>query len=161
MKRLLSLLLASSLLLCACGQTNTAPGSASGSAPAPSPAVDADPVQTILDGMTLEEKIYQLFLVTPESLTDFSGVCTAAGETTQQALQARPVGGLIYMAQNIETPEQVTKMIENSQSYSKLGLFISVDEEAAPSAASAQTTPWAPPPSRPWAKSATPPTPTT
>jgi beta-N-acetylhexosaminidase len=85
--------------------------------------------EALLAEMTLDEKIYQLFIVTPEQLTNYSGTVTQAGERTETALQEKPVGGIIYFASNLETPEQVTEMIENSQSYSKIGLFVAVDEE--------------------------------
>ena len=52
-----------------------------------------------------------------------------AGETTKTALENYPVGGFIYFSQNIESREQLTEMIANVQSYSKIPLFISVDEE--------------------------------
>ncbi len=84
--------------------------------------------QEILDSMTLAEQVYQMFIVTPETLTGVSTV-TQAGATTRAALQSRPVGGLVYFAANIVTPEQCTTMISNTQSYSKIGLFIAVDEE--------------------------------
>lgn len=91
-----------------------------------------DPTEEILASMTLEEKVAQLFIVTPEGLTGFSTV-TEAGETTRDALNQYPVGGFIYMAQNLQTPEQVRAMIENVQTYSQdrigLPLFINVDEE--------------------------------
>lgn len=82
----------------------------------------------ILSQMTLEEKIYQLFVTSPEKIT---GVETAvqAGETTKNALAAYPVGGIMYSAKNLETPQQVKTMLFNTQSYAKLGLFLSVDEE--------------------------------
>ncbi len=82
----------------------------------------------ILASMTLEEQVYQMFIVTPETLTGASTV-TQAGATTKAALQAHPVGGLVYFAANILTPEQCTTMISNTQSYSEIGLFIAVDEE--------------------------------
>jgi beta-N-acetylhexosaminidase len=85
--------------------------------------------EVLLAQMTLDEKIYQLFIVTPEQLTGYYGTVTQAGERTETALQEKPVGGIIYFASNLETPDQVTEMIENSQSYSKIGLFIAVDEE--------------------------------
>lgn len=91
-----------------------------------------DSVEEILASMTLEEKVAQLFIVTPEGLTGFSTV-TEAGETTRDALNQYPVGGFIYMAQNLQTTEQVRAMIENAQTYSHdrigLPLFINVDEE--------------------------------
>ncbi|MCD7862631.1 MAG: hypothetical protein LUG61_03740 [Lachnospiraceae bacterium] len=84
--------------------------------------------QEILADMTLWEQVCQLFIVTPELLTGVS-VATQAGETTRQALETYPVGGIVYFAANIATRDQCSTMISNSQSYSKIGLFIAVDEE--------------------------------
>ena len=84
--------------------------------------------QELLDGMTLEEKLWQMLIVTPEQLTGVD-TATRSGDATKAALEEMPVGGLIYFAKNIEDPEQITEMISNAQSYSKLGMFISVDEE--------------------------------
>ncbi|MCD8197693.1 MAG: hypothetical protein LUE24_11125 [Lachnospiraceae bacterium] len=85
-------------------------------------------VAELLAAMTLEEQICQMFIVTPEQLTGVS-VATRAGSTTQEALQTYPVGGIVYFADNLVTWEQCSEMIANSQSYSKIGLFIAVDEE--------------------------------
>lgn len=89
-------------------------------------------VEKMLQSMTLEEKIAQLYIVTPEELTGYNTV-TEAGETTKDRITSYPVGGFIYMAQNLQSPDQVKKMIENVQAYSMerigLPLFISVDEE--------------------------------
>lgn len=82
----------------------------------------------LLASMTLEEQIYQMFIVTPEQITGVS-VATQAGSATEEALQTYPVGGIVYFADNIVTREQCSEMIANSQSYSKVGLFIAVDEE--------------------------------
>ena len=84
--------------------------------------------QELLSKMTQDEKLYQLFIVTQEQLTGVSQV-TRSGETTRDAIERMPVGGVIYFERNIISPEQCSKMIENLQSYSKLGLFIAVDEE--------------------------------
>ena len=78
--------------------------------------------------MTLDEKICQLMFVTPESITN-TGAVTVAGEVTRLALEKYPVGGIVYFAQNLKSREQITSMIENTQSYSKVPLFIGVDEE--------------------------------
>lgn len=103
--------------------------------PAPTVTQPADPAlttrqqaQAILDTMTQEEKIYQLFIVTQEQLTGV-GLVTQSGETTRQAIEDYPVGGIIYFAPNLENRDQCSSMIRNIQSYSKLGLFIAVDEE--------------------------------
>ena len=84
--------------------------------------------QNMMEHMSLEEKIYQLFVVTPEQLTGVSTV-TMAGDTTRAALEAQPVGGIVFFAPNLLNREQTITMIQNMQSYSKTGLFIAVDEE--------------------------------
>ena len=61
-------------------------------------------------------------------LTGVSGV-TAAGETTRQALVDMPVGGLIYSRPNLKSRQQVCKMLSNTQSYSKIPLILTCDEE--------------------------------
>ncbi len=100
--------------------------------PTPEPTPTPDPVKVraeeLLSGMTLREKLCQLMIVRPEVLTGESPV-TAAGETTRLALETYPVGGLIYSVDNLVTQEQTREMITDTQSYSKLPLFISADEE--------------------------------
>lgn len=100
--------------------------------PTPEPTPTPDPVLTraeeLLAGMSLREKLCQLMIVRPEVLTEESPV-TAAGETTRLALEQYPVGGLIYSVDNLVTQEQTREMIENTQSYSKIPLIISADEE--------------------------------
>lgn len=85
-------------------------------------------VEKTLADMTLYEKVCQMMFVTPEKITGIGGAA-AAGDTTKQALEKYPVGGIVYFAQNLESKDQVKEMISNSQSYSKIGLFISTDEE--------------------------------
>ena len=134
---ILSLLLA----LSACGTAPEEPAlpspDAEGAAtpaptPTPEPTPTPDPVLTraeeLLAGMSLREKLCQLMIVRPEVLTGESPV-TAAGETTRLALEQYPVGGLIYSVDNLVTQEQTREMIENTQSYSKIPLIISADEE--------------------------------
>lgn len=134
---ILSLLLA----LSACGTAPEEPALPSPDAegvatpaptPTPEPTPTPDPVLTraeeLLAGMSLREKLCQLMIVRPEVLTGESPV-TAAGETTRLALEQYPVGGLIYSVDNLVTQEQTLEMIENTQSYSKIPLIISADEE--------------------------------
>ena len=93
---------------------------------------DLKQAELLLDSMSLEKKISQMFILTPEMLTG-AGTVIQAGETTRSALEKYPVGGLIYMSQNIVTEEQFTAMARNIQSYSleltSLPLFLCVDEE--------------------------------
>lgn len=89
-------------------------------------------INEVLDSMSLEEKIHQLFIITPEALTGI-GQATAAGETTKTALSEHPVGGIIYFTQNFVDEAQTKEMIANTKGFAeevcKLPLFISVDEE--------------------------------
>lgn len=82
----------------------------------------------ILDGMTLEEKVYQLFFVSPETLTGISYV-SFAGDDTHAALEAMPVGGILYERQNIQGHDQTVNMIAGAQALSKLPLLTGVMEE--------------------------------
>ena len=85
-------------------------------------------VDEILSEMTLEEKVYQMFIIRPESITDV-GTVIQAGDATKAALEQYPVGGIIYSADNLIDVEQTRTMIENTRNYSKIAPFISVDEE--------------------------------
>lgn len=87
--------------------------------------------QEILSQMTLEQKIYQMFIVTPELLTGV-GTATAAGSTTQQCIYEQPVGGMIYFGNNLVSRNQTSGMLSNTQSYAHdtgIGMFLAVDEE--------------------------------
>lgn len=84
--------------------------------------------EKILSSMTLDEKICQMMFVTPESITGV-GTCIQAGNATKEALEKYPVGGIIYFKNNVIDKAQLTTMIEKTQSYSKIPLFIGVDEE--------------------------------
>ncbi len=81
----------------------------------------------LLSSMTLTEQVYQMFIVAPEQLTGETKTTTA--DKLESALKEYPVGGLILFSANIEDPDQCTKLISDSQDYSKTNLFISVDEE--------------------------------
>lgn len=85
-------------------------------------------VKNTIQGMTLEEKVAGLFIVTPEAITGVD-VATKAGEGTKTALEKYPVGGLIYFAKNIKNEEQFREMVDNTRNYSKYDLFLTVDEE--------------------------------
>lgn len=85
-------------------------------------------VNAYVSNMTNEEKIYQMFIVDPDTLTEVPN-STEVGEITKDALKKHPVGGFIFLDENIESSTQLTKMIKDLQSASSIPLFISVDEE--------------------------------
>lgn len=92
------------------------------------PSSDAQKAQEVLSSMTEDEKIWQLFFVTPEAITNVE-TATLAGQATEKALEEYPVGGLVYFAKNLEDREQAAAMLEHTQSYSRIPLFLGVDEE--------------------------------
>ncbi len=107
----------------------------SGAGPEAEAAWQEMKIDRVLDSMTLEEKVNQLFMITPEALTGV-GTVIQAGDGTREALAEHPVGGLIYFAQNLKDPDETRTMLENTQEYasarSGFPIFLSVDEEGRP-----------------------------
>lgn len=97
-------------------------------APEPQPTPSPDPAQELLAGMTLHEKVCQLLVVKPSAITGVPRV-TAAGDATRAALERYPVAGLLYDASNLVTMEQTKAMLASVQSYSKIPLILTCDEE--------------------------------
>ena len=82
--------------------------------------------------MTLEEKVAQLFFVTPEDLANVKTV-TQTGGIMKAALDKYPVGGLIFFKQNLTGSQQTKIMLKNMQEHALrhrgIPLFLGVDEE--------------------------------
>lgn len=97
---------------------------------------DSSVAERILGTMTLEQKVAQLFFVTPEQLTGTDRVTEADG-AMEAALATLPVGGVICFSQNIETPGQLREMLANVRRFSTevaagIPVFLGVDEEGGP-----------------------------
>ncbi|HJD45546.1 MAG TPA: glycoside hydrolase family 3 protein [Candidatus Mediterraneibacter norfolkensis] len=88
--------------------------------------------ESAIDKMSLEEKVAQLFIVTPEALTGGAAL-TSVDSTLESAYGDCPAGGFILMQGNIETPEQVKELnedlLEMSREQTGLIPFLGVDEE--------------------------------
>lgn len=84
--------------------------------------------ELLLESMSTREKVYQLFMVFPSAVAGVSPV-TTAGDLTRQGLANYPVGGLIYDKTNMVSREQVTEMLTTVQTYSKIPLILTCDEE--------------------------------
>lgn len=86
-----------------------------------------------LSQMSLEQKVAQLFVITPEALTGHGSVVGEAKEKTRNALKTYPVGGVIYYDKNIGSPKQVTALLGNTKKYvaeqSEVPIFLAIDEE--------------------------------
>lgn len=87
---------------------------------------------SVVAGMTLEQKVAQMFIVTPDGLTGSNGA-TVVGNTTKSVYATYPVGGLIYENDNFQTREQIQAMLTAMESLSKdtiaLPIFLGVEEE--------------------------------
>ena len=86
-----------------------------------------------LESMTLEEKVAQMFIVSPEDVAG-SWRQVDADDSLMYGLERFPVGGLIYDEDNIENREQISGMINGSQQYIKnrinIPLLEAIQEES-------------------------------
>ena len=100
--------------------------------PSPTPrtpaAVRKDAAQTLLDGMTTQEKICQLLIVHPEALTG-GGTVTGMTDELAAALREYPVGGVLLSAGNMTSGEQLAALTAALSNGGKTAPLISVDEE--------------------------------
>ncbi|MCR5595512.1 MAG: beta-N-acetylhexosaminidase [Lachnospiraceae bacterium] len=84
-------------------------------------------VTSTISQMPIEDKVAQLFMVTPEALTGV-GAATRAGDGTRDALVQYAVGGLIYDRKNLESEEQLLELLDNTKNMSKYELFLGIKE---------------------------------
>ena len=100
--------------------------------PTPTPRTSAevrkDAAQTLVDGMTTQEKICQLLIVHPEALTG-GGTVTGMTDELAAALRAYPVGGVLLSAGNMTSGEQLAALTAALSNGCKTAPLISVDEE--------------------------------
>lgn len=101
----------------------------------PKPVISIEPKAAIskrageiLSKMSLDEKLYQLFIVYPGAVTGVNDVSGAA-DKAESGLEQYPVGGFLLSTANIISKEQVSDMIGTLQNASNIGLFICADEE--------------------------------
>ncbi|GKX31126.1 hypothetical protein SH1V18_36060 [Vallitalea longa] len=89
---------------------------------------DDEKIDDIIDGMTLEEKIGQMFIIDADSLNG-NTVLTELDDSGRELLEKYNLGGVIFFKNNIDTIAQTEKLIDDIQEASEIPLFISVDEE--------------------------------
>ena len=64
--------------------------------------------------LTTEQKVAQLFLVSPEALAG-TGLVEKAGSRTESGIKKHPVGGVVYSSANGRTDKQLSKIISETQ----------------------------------------------
>lgn len=95
--------------------------------------------EKLLDNMTLEEKIGQLFIIRPDDLqlnltwkqindSTKNGV-VEFDVNMQETLKKYPIGGVVLFGKNVSKPTQLTTFIYNMQKQSTIPLFVGIDEE--------------------------------
>lgn len=132
---------------CGIGAATLAMGSLAGCASGRDGAEEATPqespeqarerrVDEVLASLTLEQRIAQLFMATPESvaaLAEGEGAVTEASGPLAEGLAKAPVGGLVYFAANLESPDQVMGLLQEADEAARrtcgIPLLQGVDEE--------------------------------
>lgn len=77
----------------------------------------SEEVEAVMAEMTLEEKVAQLFVVSPETLTGADRV-TIAGNGTRDALESYPIGGILYARENYLGQVQMRDLVRGAQTMS-------------------------------------------
>lgn len=99
--------------------------------PAP-PVPEVDPkeekIKEVLEAMTLEEKVAQVFMVAFRKDEKGSPILRL-DQRIKEVLAQYPVGGVVLFSENIDTLEQTLDLIQSFQEESRIPLFIGVDEE--------------------------------
>ena len=94
----------------------------------PETTVPADPMDLLLDSLSLRQKVGQLFIAAPDQLLSDTAV-TAMSDELAAALDTYPLGGFILSSDNIQNPEQITALNQALTDASMIPPFLSVDEE--------------------------------
>lgn len=85
--------------------------------------------------LTTEQRVAQLFFVTPESLLEgrYKHTVVSAGERTLEALNERPVGGIIYFEVNLKDAKQTKEMLAKTSDFALqscgVPILLGLDEE--------------------------------
>ncbi|MFZ5985833.1 MAG: glycoside hydrolase family 3 protein [Bacillota bacterium] len=88
----------------------------------------SDIIAALINTMTLEEKVGQLFIAAFRKNIDGKPVHFLDGNTKSK-IEKYHLGGVILFSENIDTIPQTTKLINDLQKASKVPMFIAVDEE--------------------------------
>ncbi len=129
----LASLLISLLLLCACGNSKKQDSSAEGTTGGESSTEALDDVtvesaaEQIVDEMSLEEKIGQLFIVCTDTLD--SKAQTEISDMVKEKITAYHPGGIVFFSYNMKGRQQTIDYISALQEASEIPLFMAIDEE--------------------------------
>lgn len=94
-----------------------------------SPAIGSDETRLaeLLESMSLEEKVWQMMFVYPQ---DVSGeLCCTDAAMWAAALEARPVGGMVFLSENMPSGAQLKAALYYIRSAAPITPFLGLDEE--------------------------------
>ena len=85
----------------------------------------------ILSQMTTEEKVAQLFIITPEQLVsgEIHGAQTEPNSALSKSVEKYPVAGFILFARNIKNPAQTRALTKSLSSLTPIPAILAIDEE--------------------------------
>lgn len=124
--RLFSVLLSIVLFFTGCGVSGE--NSKSDNVESKKSTVD-EKVEKIVNNMTLEEKVGQIFMVAPEAVDKDGGSTNVFTENIEKEVEKYNLGGYILFAPNIVDTTQTQELIKGFKKCSKIQPFIGVDEE--------------------------------
>ena len=90
-----------------------------------------DETEALLSGMSLEEKVGQLFIIDIRKPVTGDPIQYVDDYVTSLLSTYKP-GGVILFGGNLRNPSQARKLIRNMQKLSRIPLFVSIDEEGGP-----------------------------
>ncbi len=132
-KKLMPFLIALAILLSGCAadphspREEPAPSPSTETAPSPSPS--AEPLSPTMEEPqrpTLEDKVWQMMFITPQDLTGEK--CTGDKALWAEALNEKPVGGIVFLSDNFPSEGEVRSMMEAIYA-ADAGIFLGLDEE--------------------------------
>ena len=88
-------------------------------------------LEEYVQSLTLQQKVGQLFVVTPAALSEGAetSVTTVLTDAARETMSACPPGGIILFAENMESGQQLRTLTGDLQAACPTPLFLSVDEE--------------------------------
>lgn len=92
-----------------------------------SPQIELNDAESILSSMSTEQKVAQLFIITPEQLT--KSCVKSVPRRYYKDFEKCPVGGFILFYKNIKNPKQLKKLTSRLKNVSVVPPILAVDEE--------------------------------
>lgn len=90
-------------------------------------------VEEILGSMTVREKVCQMMCMYQYQMPNVSGSGVIGGletgEPLRKSLEAYPIGGILYDAVSMQSSSQLKQLVSTADSYSRIPLFFTIDEE--------------------------------